>query len=528
MAWRLEDPQGNEAAKIKYDIVPFTRGRGLDIGAGAFKAFPHFISVDNMHHAQEFGWNYKPDIVIEDACKLDAFASQSMDFVFSSHTLEHIQDAEKALREWWRVLKPGGYLVLYLPDDSLYPKCGTEGANPDHKHDLNRDKVIEWMKGVGGWNLIVDELRDADNGPGEQGNEYSFYQVYRKRTDKIHEYGYQKGRPEKSVCVVRYGGFGDMIQASTVFPYYKREGYHVAVMTTPRGQDMLRANPYVDEFIIQDREQVPNNELWMYWHVWQAKFTEFVNLSESVEGSLLALPGRTLYAWGHEARHWMLNRNYLEVTHKIAAIPYSEPFEAHFFPTETERTWAKAINKTINPKKKPVIVWSLAGSSVHKTWPWLDQVLARLMLHTECVVVLVGDEMCQILEHGWENEKRVIRASGVWDIREAITYAQTQADLVIGTETGLLNAVGMEDVAKIVLLSHSSPENLTKHWTNTKALLPPPEIECYPCHMMHYGFDHCHRHEESGTAMCQAMISPDQMWGAIMDWQKLREAKEAG
>ena len=52
MAWRLEDPQGNEAAKIKYEIVPYTRGQGLDIGCGPFKAFPHFIGVDNGHHPQ--------------------------------------------------------------------------------------------------------------------------------------------------------------------------------------------------------------------------------------------------------------------------------------------------------------------------------------------------------------------------------------------------------------------------------------------------------------------------------------------
>ena len=51
MAWRLNDPQGNEAAKIKYDIVPYTRGKGLDVGCGGFKAYQHFIGVDNMHHA---------------------------------------------------------------------------------------------------------------------------------------------------------------------------------------------------------------------------------------------------------------------------------------------------------------------------------------------------------------------------------------------------------------------------------------------------------------------------------------------
>ena len=50
MVWNINDPQGNEAAKVKYEIVEFTRGSGLDLGCGPFKLYPHFIGVDNGHH----------------------------------------------------------------------------------------------------------------------------------------------------------------------------------------------------------------------------------------------------------------------------------------------------------------------------------------------------------------------------------------------------------------------------------------------------------------------------------------------
>jgi ubiquinone/menaquinone biosynthesis C-methylase UbiE len=53
-----------------------------------------------------------------------------MDFVYSAHLLEHVQDFESALREWWRVIKPGGYLVLYLPHKKFYPNIGVPGSNP--------------------------------------------------------------------------------------------------------------------------------------------------------------------------------------------------------------------------------------------------------------------------------------------------------------------------------------------------------------------------------------------------------------
>ena len=180
MVWRAQDPQGNEAAKCRFDIVPYTRGQGLDLGCGPFKAFPHFIGVDNGHHAKMFGWPGRPDVHVDTAEDLKPFASGSMDFCFSSHLLEHIQDYKGALIEWSRVVRDGGYLILYLPSDELYPKVGEPGANPDHRWNVNYDKVVEAMMGVDrSWDLVEYQKRDTDNGPGQPGNEYSLLFVFK-------------------------------------------------------------------------------------------------------------------------------------------------------------------------------------------------------------------------------------------------------------------------------------------------------------------------------------------------------------
>ena len=47
MVWDINAPQGNESQKIKYDIVKYTRGTGLDLGCGMYKPFIHFIGVDS-------------------------------------------------------------------------------------------------------------------------------------------------------------------------------------------------------------------------------------------------------------------------------------------------------------------------------------------------------------------------------------------------------------------------------------------------------------------------------------------------
>lgn len=52
----------------------------------------------------------------EDATKL-SFADGSFDRVIATHVLEHLPEPHRVLREWIRVLKPGGVLSLVLPCD---------------------------------------------------------------------------------------------------------------------------------------------------------------------------------------------------------------------------------------------------------------------------------------------------------------------------------------------------------------------------------------------------------------------------
>src|SRR4030095_5272548 len=44
-----------------------------------------------------------------------SFADSSIDLIIHSDTLEHVPDSKAALKESWRVLKPGGHLVYTVP-----------------------------------------------------------------------------------------------------------------------------------------------------------------------------------------------------------------------------------------------------------------------------------------------------------------------------------------------------------------------------------------------------------------------------
>ena len=61
----------------------------------------------------------------------------------------------------------------------------------------------------------------------------------------------------------------------------------------------------------------------------------------------------------------------------------------------------------------------------------------------------------------------------------------------MGPETGVLNAAGgLDEVKKIIFLSHSNPEKVTKYWKNT-INLEPQNCKCYPCHILHTSNNLC-------------------------------------
>ena len=53
---------------------------------------------------------------IAEASHLAGIADKTYDFLLSCHSLEHVANPLQALQEWKRVLRPGGVIVLVLPD----------------------------------------------------------------------------------------------------------------------------------------------------------------------------------------------------------------------------------------------------------------------------------------------------------------------------------------------------------------------------------------------------------------------------
>lgn len=116
--------------------LPFAKevctGYGYDIGYSKDEwKFPGAIGIDANSTIESCRDPYNLPI-------------DNVDYVFSSHCLEHLDDWVKALDHWKSKLKPGGVLFLYLPDHSqVYWR---PWHNRKHKHCFTPEIIWDYFE----------------------------------------------------------------------------------------------------------------------------------------------------------------------------------------------------------------------------------------------------------------------------------------------------------------------------------------------------------------------------------------------
>ena len=132
-------------------VIPFAKhvckGIGYDIGCGKLEwALPESIPVDldlsdNSWHA-------------------NSLPIDPVDYIFSSHCLEHVQDWVRTLDYWTRHIKSGGTLFLYLPHkDQVY---WHPWNNTKHNHMFHPDDIELYLNENGYTNVFCSQ-RDLNH-----------------------------------------------------------------------------------------------------------------------------------------------------------------------------------------------------------------------------------------------------------------------------------------------------------------------------------------------------------------------------
>lgn len=305
----------------------------------------------------------------------------------------------------------------------------------------------------------------------------------------------------KTVCIVRYGAYGDIIMITPLLRALKEDRYHVTVNCSPQGEEILRHNPHVDKIIIHERNSVPRETLDEFWNEMAKGYDRFINLSESIEGSLLKIEGREDFNWSDSRRHAECNVNYYDRTLELGGYGHIKGKNGELYLSKFEEKLARDYRK--KHKKKFLIQWALSGSSYHKAYPFTENVArAFLATHPDAMIMTTGDSLCEMLE--WSHPQTKCY-SGKWNVRKTASISK-YADLVIGTETGQIHAAACFGTPTIVLMSHSTEENLSKYWKDSISV--GADVLCRPCHKLHYRRETCPTVESIKAAVCMARLKP--------------------
>jgi predicted SAM-dependent methyltransferase len=127
----------SETSGVRAQLAEYCRGCGLDIGAGGDPIVRTAICLDLERPYTKVG--SMPQHLAGHCRDLRWFRDGVLDYVYSSHLIEDFTYADQVaiVREWRRVLRPGGLLVLVAPDQPAYlAHCKATGQAPNRAHKI--------------------------------------------------------------------------------------------------------------------------------------------------------------------------------------------------------------------------------------------------------------------------------------------------------------------------------------------------------------------------------------------------------
>jgi predicted SAM-dependent methyltransferase len=121
------------------EIIKSGQSLKLHLGCGPF-LFDGYVNVDGEYMKDN------PNIVIHDITENYPIPDNSVDEILSVHVIEHIEFwiVKDMLKEWLRILKPGGKVIVEWPDvlkASRFivqnPNCLVSDDKRDKKHTIH-------------------------------------------------------------------------------------------------------------------------------------------------------------------------------------------------------------------------------------------------------------------------------------------------------------------------------------------------------------------------------------------------------
>ena len=327
------------------------------------------------------------------------------------------------------------------------------------------------------------------------------------------------------MVLVRDGAIGDVIQITPAVRAWAQAGYRVTVIAhRDIGDAVLANNPHV--YAIHD---MPHDLPWKRRTALIAQYVKrhgidanrWIDLAGSCENRYLWHSHRPEYHYAAaNRRQASAGVNYVKhICCDLAGAPDAR-MELHA--SESEQRWCDAFRARF--AGKTIVYLQLHGSSLNKAWPYWPILVEALHRDPRVVVVTGGSPRATTLERGIHeyagvDHKRFLplasNGGDAWTLRNAILMTRA-AHVVIGPETGLINAALAWGTPTVILHSHAAPENLVpqEHRYNVVSITPDPKLApCAPCYKIvgdEDGCDTCYWGDSwlRSAYRCMAAIEP--------------------
>ena len=161
----------SETAKYRHLTAPYCQGVGVDIASQGDPVVPWAINFDLPK--SEFdrycgGYPPKGPLQLRGFADKLPFENFSLDFVYSSHLLEDYPESDwnRVLIEWSRVIKPGGHLVILVPERTRWAAAMAKGQAPNgsHRYEPFVGDVSRHALEIGGLIVQQEALTDQFEG----------------------------------------------------------------------------------------------------------------------------------------------------------------------------------------------------------------------------------------------------------------------------------------------------------------------------------------------------------------------------
>ena len=146
----------SETSKVRHLVLPYIEGYTCDIGFGGDKIIKKAIGIDFARPYADCGTD---SVDIQCNVLFGIPVHDSMyDTVYSSHLVEDFEDTENILKEFIRICKPNGNLIIVVPDQKKYEEqCKKDKSmpNPCHKiKEMGMNYVINVLHNINQYNIL--------------------------------------------------------------------------------------------------------------------------------------------------------------------------------------------------------------------------------------------------------------------------------------------------------------------------------------------------------------------------------------